>query len=83
MKHTEDVRCSHTSGAGRRSDTGRTAEGIAQAFPTLTLEQAYGAITFYLAHRAEIDEHLERSREEFGGRELRLHRGACAAVRRP
>jgi uncharacterized protein (DUF433 family) len=44
---------------------GHTAESIAQAFPTLTLEQAYGAIAFYLAHRAEVDEHLERSRQEF------------------
>jgi uncharacterized protein (DUF433 family) len=44
---------------------GQTAEGIAQALPTLTLEQAYGAIAFYLAHREEVDEHLERSREEF------------------
>ena len=44
---------------------GQTAEGIAQAFPTLTLEQTYGAIAFYLAHRVEVDEHLERSRQEF------------------
>ncbi|MGH2593931.1 MAG: DUF433 domain-containing protein, partial [Anaerolineae bacterium] len=26
---------------------GQTAESIAQAFPVLTLEQVYGAITFY------------------------------------
>ena len=44
---------------------GQTAEGIAQAFPALTLEQAYGAITFYLACREEVDEYLERSRSEF------------------
>ena len=34
-------------------------------FPTLTLEQVYGAITFYLANRAEVDEYLRRSDEEF------------------
>ena len=34
---------------------GQTAEGIAQAFPVLTLEQVYGAITFYLANRPDID----------------------------
>jgi uncharacterized protein (DUF433 family) len=44
---------------------GQTAEGIAQAFPDLSLEQAYGAIAFYLAHREEIDRHLETSRREF------------------
>jgi uncharacterized protein (DUF433 family) len=37
---------------------GQTAESIAQSFPTLSLEQVYGAITYYLAHRSEIDAHL-------------------------
>jgi len=32
---------------------GQTAESIAQAFLVLSLEQVYGAITFYLAHREE------------------------------
>jgi uncharacterized protein (DUF433 family) len=44
---------------------GQTAEGIAQSFPLLTLEQVYGAITFYLAHRAEIDAYLEQGEAEF------------------
>lgn len=43
---------------------GQTAESIAQSFPTLTLEQIYGAIAFYLAHRKEIDAALERSGAE-------------------
>ena len=47
---------------------GQSAEGIAQAFPTLTLEQAYGAIAFYLAHREEVDKHLGRSRRGFEGK---------------
>lgn len=38
---------------------GQTPEAIAQCFPTLTLEQVYGAITFYLHNRAEIDEYLK------------------------
>ena len=45
--------------------SGESAESIAQAFPVLTLEQVYGAITFYLAHRDEIDRYLERQRREF------------------
>jgi uncharacterized protein (DUF433 family) len=44
---------------------GQTAESIAQSFPLLTLEQVYGAITFYLAHRAEIDAYLKQGEEEF------------------
>ncbi len=38
---------------------GLSPESIVQSFPLLTLEQAYGAITFYLANRAEIDAYLE------------------------
>jgi uncharacterized protein (DUF433 family) len=41
---------------------GQTAESIAQLFPVLTIEEVYGAITFYLSHRAEIDAYLMRTR---------------------
>jgi uncharacterized protein (DUF433 family) len=44
---------------------GQTAESIAQSFPVLSLEQVYGAITFYLAHRSEVDAHLARARSEY------------------
>ena len=37
---------------------GLSPESIVQSFPLLTLEQVYGAITFYLANRAEIDAYL-------------------------
>ena len=47
---------------------GRTAEDIAQSFPVLKLEEVYGAITYYLSHRADVDAHLERSREELEAR---------------
>ena len=33
----------------------------AECFPTLTLEQVYGAITYYLAHRDEIDAYLQQA----------------------
>jgi uncharacterized protein (DUF433 family) len=44
---------------------GQTAESTAQSFPALNLEQVYGAITFYLAHRTEIDAYLREGRAEF------------------
>jgi len=44
---------------------GQTAEAIAQAFPVLTLEQVYGALTFYLAHRDDVDAYLRAQREDF------------------
>ena len=44
---------------------GQTAETNAQAFPSLTLEQVYGALTFYLGHRLEVDAYLSAQREDF------------------
>jgi uncharacterized protein (DUF433 family) len=40
-------------------------------FSSLTLEQVYGAITFYLAHQAEIDAYLEAGRAEYEAARLR------------
>jgi uncharacterized protein (DUF433 family) len=45
--------------------SGQSAESIAQAFPVLTLEQVYGAITFYLGHRDELDRYLDARRQDF------------------
>jgi hypothetical protein len=44
---------------------GQTAESIAQSFLLLSLEQVYGAITFYLAHRSEVDACLARTRSDY------------------
>jgi uncharacterized protein (DUF433 family) len=45
--------------------TGQSAEGIAQAFPVLNLEQVYGAITYYLGHRDEVDRYLDGRQQDF------------------
>jgi uncharacterized protein (DUF433 family) len=44
---------------------GHTAEAIAQAFPLLTLEQVYGALAYYLAHRETINAYLRQASEDF------------------
>lgn len=44
---------------------GLSPESIADNFDTLSLEQVYGAITFYLSHREEVDNHLISNREKF------------------
>ena len=44
---------------------GESPEGIVQCFPSLSLEQVYGGITFYLAHRAEIDAYLKDPEARF------------------
>jgi len=38
-------------------------EEIAVRYPTLTLEQVYATITFYLHHQREIGQYLERWRQ--------------------
>lgn len=45
---------------------GLSPETIAtECFPTLSLEQVYGAITFYLANRSEIDQYLAVQIKEY------------------
>ena len=44
---------------------GESPEAIVQAFPSLTLLQVYGGITFYLNRRSEVDAWLKRSEAHF------------------
>ena len=44
---------------------GESPESIAQNFPLLSLEQVYGAITFYLANQGFVDAYLEAGKAEF------------------
>lgn len=39
----------------REFQEGQSPEAIRSDFPTLSLEQVYGAITFYLGHRDEVE----------------------------
>ena len=45
--------------------SGQSAESIAQSFPVLTLEQVYGAITFYLRNSPAIDAYLAQANADF------------------
>lgn len=42
---------------------GDSPETIRQNFSSLTLEQVYGAIAFYLAHRCEVDANIGEGEE--------------------
>jgi len=44
---------------------GESPENIQRSFPTLSLEQVYGAIAYYLAHVEEIDQYLIEGEKEF------------------
>lgn len=56
---------------------GKSPEAIAEEFPSLSAEQVYGAVAFYLRNKQEIDQYLShqgdkwqqfatRSREQHG-----------------
>ena len=44
---------------------GLAPESIRENFPVLTLEEVYGAITFYLANQTAIDTYLSLSEAKF------------------
>jgi uncharacterized protein (DUF433 family) len=44
---------------------GASAETIRQNFPTLSLEQVYGAITFYLANQSETAAYLSEQEAQW------------------
>jgi len=45
--------------------SGSSAEAIQQAFSTVSLEDVYGAIAFYLANRSKVDEYLTQGEQEY------------------
>jgi uncharacterized protein (DUF433 family) len=64
---------------------GSSPESIVDSFPALTLEQVYGAITYYLAHQAEVDAYLQQGKADFAalreclkGQNLLLHQKLLA-----
>jgi len=52
----------------REFQNGEPPEAIRSHYPTLTLEQVYGAITFYLGNKEEVENDVaarEREEDEF------------------
>lgn len=44
---------------------GLPAESIADCFPTLSLEQIYGALAFYHANRTDVDREMSRTNRKW------------------
>jgi uncharacterized protein (DUF433 family) len=63
-------------------EQGHTPETIAQQYPALGLEEVYGAITYYLANRAEVDEYLARQDEVWKREQARAESAASPVLRR-
>ena len=58
---------------------GAAPESMQRAFPLLTLEEIYGAITFYLAHEQEIDAYLGQAEAAFEAQARALNAAARTA----
>jgi uncharacterized protein (DUF433 family) len=61
---------------------GQSPEEIQRDFPALSLEQVYGAVTYYLSHRHEVEQYLREQREEWRQRQTAGERNANAALLR-
>jgi uncharacterized protein (DUF433 family) len=64
------------------SRNGELPEAIRENFPSLSLEQVYGAITYYLAHRDEIDAYLKQGEHEFSELQERACRSNGSLIRK-
>ncbi len=51
---------------------GAIAEQLAIEFPSVTLEQVYGVITYYLRHRQAVDEYLRDWRQASAARQANI-----------
>ena len=60
-------------------DQGHSAETIVQQYPSISLEEVYGAIAYYLANRQEVDEYLRRQ-DETWEKHRQKSRGTASAV---
>lgn len=49
---------------------------VTECFPVLSLEQVYGAITYYLSHRSEMNTYLRQVESEFDEFQHRLYDAA-------
>jgi uncharacterized protein (DUF433 family) len=58
---------------------GMAPESIKRSFPLLTLEEIYGAITFYLANEQLIESYLEESEIQFEVQAREMNARARAA----
>ncbi len=56
---------------------GDSPESIQQQYPSASLEAVYGAITYYLASREEVDQYLSRQRDLW--RKAREHAEAAGS----
>ena len=61
---------------------GHSAETIVQQYPALSLEEIYGTITYYLAHKVEVDQYLQCQDNVWKTSREKANQSASAVVAR-
>src|SRR5437763_11990870 len=61
---------------------GHSPETIRQQYPSLTLEEVYGAITYYLANREAVEQYLERQQVLWDGLRQKAKENTSQVVER-
>jgi uncharacterized protein (DUF433 family) len=63
-------------------EQGHTAESICDQYPALSLAEVYGAIAYYLTHREEVREYLQRQQAQWDALREKSEREPSEVVRR-
>lgn len=63
-------------------EQGHSPETIQQQYPALSLEEVYGAITYYLAHRDEVEAYLKRQDKQWESWRATSQAGASPVIER-
>jgi uncharacterized protein (DUF433 family) len=61
---------------------GHSPETIIEQYPALSLEQVHGAIAFYLANKAEVDQYLDKQEQLWEKLRQEQERNPSPVVRR-
>src|SRR5215831_15479273 len=63
-------------------EQGHSPETIQQQFPALSLEEVYGAITYYLSHRDDVQAYLQRQETLWKALRAEAEKQASPVVKR-
>jgi uncharacterized protein (DUF433 family) len=61
---------------------GESPEAIVEHYPSLALDQVYGAIAFYLSHQAEVESYLKEQNAQWEGLRARSESQNASLLKR-
>ena len=63
-------------------EQGHSPETLQQQFPALSLEEVYGAITYYLSHRDDVQAYLKRQEALWEALRVEAEKQASPVIKR-